>query len=207
MSEIKDMQMHIYLDELLGSKSMLRLMRSLVAYEGKVFTVRKLAQESKVSATEAALAVKRLEKFGILTVQPVGRSHLLSLNSDSYFVKSVLKPALKAERGTIEELVSILRRHLDDETILSAAIFGSVATGEERDDSDIDILVVSDKFDDAARLVAKASDSVARVFNGRLSPLIMSRKELVAKKGGPLLRSIKDNYIHVAGKDLLQVIE
>ncbi|MEO9295341.1 MAG: nucleotidyltransferase domain-containing protein [Nitrososphaera sp.] len=200
------MQMHHYLDEILGSKSMLRLMRSLVEYEGKTFTVRKLAQESGVSATEAALVVKQLEKFGILRVQQVGRSYLLTLNSDSYIVKSVLKPALKAEHGTVKELVNLLRRHLDDKVILSATLFGSVVAGEERKDSDIDLLVVSDDFEGATTLVSRARDSVARVFNGRLSPLVMSRKELVTKKDGPLLRSIRENYIHVAGKDLSEVI-
>ena len=73
MSGITYMQFHQFLDMLLGSKVMVRLVRSLINREGMVFTVRKLALESGVTQTDAALAVKQLEKFGVLSIRPVGR--------------------------------------------------------------------------------------------------------------------------------------
>ena len=46
------MQFHQFLDMLLGSKVMVRLVRSLINREGMAFTVRKLALESGVTQTD-----------------------------------------------------------------------------------------------------------------------------------------------------------
>lgn len=49
--------------------------------------------------------------------------------------------------GMLDQVLSALRRHereLQDRGVLHAAVFGSVARGEERPDSDVDILVTLD---------------------------------------------------------------
>src|SRR5881397_130732 len=84
MCDTADMQFHNYLESLLGSRVSIRLVRTLINYAGKIFTVRKLAEAAGVSSSEAALAVQELEKFGIIKIQPVGRSYLISLNNKSY---------------------------------------------------------------------------------------------------------------------------
>ncbi|HEV8387919.1 MAG TPA: nucleotidyltransferase domain-containing protein [Nitrososphaera sp.] len=206
MSDIEDMQFHNYLESLLGSRVSISLIRTLINYSGKIFTVRKLAEAAAVSSSEAAIAVQELEKFGILRIQPVGRSYLISLNNNSYILTKILRPTIKAEEGAFDELVSILKRNLRDKNIISAALFGSVAMKREREDSDIDLLVISNDFEAASMLTSKAREEISSVFNSRLSPLIMSERELIAKKNGRLVRSILSSYIAVAGKDLAEII-
>ena len=201
------MRSHGYLEHLLGSKVAIRIVRTLVRYQGKVFTVRKLAEAASVSSSEAALVVQELEKYGILGIQPVGKSYILSLNHKSYVLNRVLKPLIDAEQNTLDELVAVLKRQFDKEhEIISAALFGSVAMKNEREDSDIDLLVVSNDFDAASRLAAKAKEQVSLVFNGRLSPLIMAERDLKAKKEDRLVRAILAGYITVAGRDITEVI-
>ncbi|TLX93183.1 MAG: nucleotidyltransferase domain-containing protein [Thaumarchaeota archaeon] len=86
--------------------------------------------------------------------------------------------------------------------ILSAAIFGSVAKGEEREDSDIDLLVISDDFDHATGAVANAREEVALAFHSSLSPIIFTKKKFISKKNDDLVRSILSNHILVAGVEL-----
>ena len=207
MCDTEDMQFHNYLESLLGSRVSIRLVRTLINYAGKIFTVRKLAEAAGVSSSEAALEVQELEKFGIIKIQPVGRSYLISLNNKSYILTRVLKPTIKAEEGTLNELISMLKRNLDDKSIISAVLFGSVAMKTEREGSDIDLLVISNDFDAAGGFTSKAREEISSVFNSRLSPLIMSERELVAKKNDRLLRSILSSYIVIAGKDLTKMIE
>ena len=207
MCDTEDMQFHNYLESLLGSRVSIRLVRTLINYAGKIFTVRKLAEAAGVSSSEAALAVQELEKFGIIKIQPVGRSYLISLNNKSYILTRVLKPTIKAEEGTLNELISMLKRNLDDKSIISAVLFGSVAMKAEREGSDIDLLVISNDFEAASGFTSKAREEISSVFNSRLSPLIMSERELVAKKNDRLLRSILSSYIVIAGKDLTKMIE
>jgi predicted nucleotidyltransferase len=201
------MLLHVYLDSLLGSKVSIRLVRALVKYPGKVFTVRKLAEAAGVSSSEAALAVQELAKFGILSIQPVGRAYLVSLNEKSYILNRIVRPAIRAEGDTLAELVSVLTGHLTHKSITSAALFGSVAASTERKGSDIDLLVVSDDHEAASSAVAKAMEEIALVFNGRLSPLIMNERELKSKGNSRLASSILDNYILVAGRDPREMVE
>lgn len=207
MSDCQDMQLHTYLEPLLGSKVSIRLIRALVKYPGKIFTVRKLAEVAGVSPSEAALAVQELEKFGILTIQPVGRSYLISLNDKSYILNRILRPTVKAEEDTLHELVSILKRHLiTDKSIMSAVLFGSVAIGRERKDGDVDLLVISNDFEAASSIVSKAGEEISLVFNSRLSPIIMNEKELTSKKNDRLINSILNGYVVVVGRDLKEMI-
>jgi len=206
MSDAEDMQFHNYLESLLGSRVSIRLVRALINYSGKIFTVRKLAEAAGVSSSEAALVVQELEKFGILRIQPVGRSYLISLNNKSYILAKILEPTIKAEEGTLDELVSILKRNLNDKSIISAVLFGSVAMKREREDSDIDVLVISNDFEAASWFTSKAREEISSIFNSRLSPLIMSERELLAKKNDRLVSSILHNHIAIKGKDLKEVI-
>ena len=196
-----------HLEQLFGSRVSISLVRALINYSGKIFTVRKLAEAAGVSPSEAAVIVQQLEKQGIVKLQPVGRSYLVSLNDKSYVLNRILMPIVKAEKETLDELVSMLRRYLSGKSIISAAIFGSVARMNEREDSDVDVLLVSNDFDAASAAVAKAMEEVSSTFHNRLSPLILSEKELKAKKNDRLVRSILENYIPITGKDLKELVK
>jgi predicted nucleotidyltransferase len=121
-------------------------------------------------------------------------------------LNKILKQIIRAEKDTLDELVVTLRRHLKDDKIISAVLFGSVAVKKEGQDSDIDLLIVSNDFASATATVSKAQEAVSSIFNGRLSPLIMNERELVAKKKGPLVHSIVANHKAVAGKSLREII-
>lgn len=196
------MLLHQYLEQLLGNKASISILRSLYKFKGKIFTVRGLANSANVSVNETALTVGQLEKFGLIRIQPVGRAHQVSLNEKSYILNKILEPIFIEESKTLDELILVLRKYLTTKTIFTAAIFGSVAKGEEKEDSDIDLLVVSDDFDHAIEVVASASEDISEVFHARVSPIIFSKKEFISKEKRELVQSILSNYILVAGLKL-----
>lgn len=183
------------------------MVKTLARQTGKIFTVRKLAGTAEVSASEAAKVVQELGKYGIITIQPVGRSYLVSLNARNYFVSKILRPIIKAEDETLTELLFILRKHLAHKGIGSAALFGSVARGQARDDSDIDLIVITDDLDAASGALSKAREEITLVFNGRLAPILKTRREIKARPMTRLLTSILEGYIQVSGKDLKEIAE
>jgi len=81
-----------------------------------------------------------------------------------------------------------------------------VAEKREREDSDIDVLIISSDFEAATAIISKAQDTVSSVFNSRLSPIIMNERELVAKKKSALVRSVIANHKLIAGKSLKELI-
>lgn len=196
------MLLHRYLEEAIGNKVAIGLLRTMINYRGKIFTIRGLAQQAKVSPNETALIIHELENFGIVKIQPVGRAYQLELNEDSYILNKVIKPMIQAEKNTIGELLVFLKKHLDTKKIISAVIFGSVVKGQEKIDSDIDLLVISNDHDHAIAQISKASEQIFSVFHGSLSPIVFSDKDFKAKRKGSLIQSITDNHILICGKKI-----
>ena len=196
------MLLHRYLEQVLGNKIAISLLRTMIKQRGKIFTIRRLAEDAKVSPNETALTVHELEKFGIIKIQPVGRAYQLELNEKSYILNKIIKPIIEAEKNTLDELVRVLRRHLDTKKIISAAVFGSIVKGEEKIDSDIDLLVISNDHDHSITLVSNASREIFSIFHGGLSPIIFTEKEFKAKQKGSLIKSIIDNHILICGKKI-----
>jgi predicted nucleotidyltransferase len=194
------MLLHRYLEEVLGNKVAIILLRTMVNYQGKIFTIRGLAEEAKVSPNETALTIHRLENFGVIKIQPVGRAYQLELNKKSYILNKVIEPIITSEKNTFAELLVLLKKYLDTSKIVSAVIFGSVVKGQEKIDSDMDLLIISNDHDHAIAQISKASEHVFSTFHGSLSPIIFTEKEFKAKQKGSLILSIIDNHILICGK-------
>src|SRR5579872_4036062 len=196
------MLLHRYLEQVLGNKTCITLLRTMINYPGKIFTVRGLAEEAKVSPNEAALTIHDLERLGIVKIQPVGRAYQLDLNKKSYILNKIIQPIIKSEKNTLAELLVLLKKHLDTKKIVSAAIFGSVVKGQEKIDSDIDLLVISNDHDHAITQISQASEQIFSVFHGSISPIIFTEKEFKAKQKESLIRSIIDNHVLICGKSM-----
>jgi len=196
------MLLHRYLEQVLGNKTVITLLRTMITYRGKIFTVRGLADEANVSTNETALIVHDLEKMGIIKIQPIGRAYHLELNEKSYLLSEIIEPAINAEKNTMNELIQVLKKYFDTKKIITAAIFGSVASAKEKIDSDIDLFIISNDHDHAITLVSEASKQVSIRFNGMLSPIIFTEKEFKAKQKGSLAQSIIDNHILICGKKI-----
>ena len=197
--------MHDYLGEVLGSKASIRVLRTLVRYRGKVFTIRDLARTAGLSHPQVSLVVRNLEGRGVVRLLTLGRAHQVILNEDSYVLKSIVEPAITAEEGTLSALSATIRPFLGDRTIMSAAIFGSVARGREGRHSDVDLLVLSDDRESASERIGRANTETVSKFGIGLSPLVMDEASFGKTKNGSLARSILQSYIMVRGKDLKEV--
>ncbi|MDE1725405.1 MAG: nucleotidyltransferase domain-containing protein [Thaumarchaeota archaeon] len=194
--------MHRYLEDVLGNKASITLLRTMINYQGKIFTIRGLAEEAKVTPNEAALTIHDLERFGIVKIQPVGRAYQLELNKKSYILDKIIEPIIKYEKSTFAELLVLLKKHLDTKKIITAAIFGSTVKGQEKIDSDIDLIVVSNDREYAVAQIAEATDKIFSIFHGSISPIIFTEKEFKAKQKESLIQSIIDNHVLICGKSI-----
>ncbi len=73
--------------------------------------------------------------------QRAGKTDLFSLNEKSSAVRGVLDPVLRWEQNLYTELASVFEEQLGDE-LVDIRLFGSVARGEEQQDSDVDLLLI-----------------------------------------------------------------
>ncbi|MDH2906610.1 MAG: nucleotidyltransferase domain-containing protein [Candidatus Nitrosotalea sp.] len=191
--------MHRYLEDVLGNKASITLLRTMINYQGKIFTIRGLAEEAKVTPNEAALTIHDLERCGIVKIQPVGRAYQLELNKRSYILDKIIEPMIESEKNTMSKMLELLKKYLDTTKIISAAIFGSVVKGQEKMDSDIDLLVVSNDHEHAIKQISEVAEQIFLIFHGSISPVVFTKKEFKAKQKGSLIRSITDNHILICG--------
>lgn len=147
--------------------------------------------------------LSRLVDQGIVLVERVGPSYSYRLNRDHLAAPHII--ALAGLRG---ELNARLRARFAewDPAPVYAALFGSVARGDMRPDSDIDLLIVRpdtvDGDDDRwADQVDRLARDVTRWTGNDTRPLEYGDTEIrrALRRGDPVLRAIRAEGLPLAG--------
>jgi predicted nucleotidyltransferase len=193
--------LHKYLEKLLGSKAKVKILRALRRHRGKEFTVRELADYINISHTGVHKALIDLYDMNAITLKSVGKSHTVTLNEESH-TTDLLEYLFKFEEETPKALQSLINNYLCSQpNISSAAIFGSVARGEEEPRSDIDLLILSNDRENAEVAVSELQVEVSRKFGNPLTTYIITREELEGRKS-PLMKEIQEQHIMICGETL-----
>ena len=197
------MRLHGYLTDLLADGASADLVRVLVKSPSAGHTVRGLAGLSGRAVATTARAVKRLEDRGIVSVMPDGRSHVVRPNMKSYALRKILAPAVRAEESSYNAMLAVLRRGLAGRpcSITSAAVFGSTVRGEDHDRSDVDLLVVSDRYEDAVEATIRPAADVYDMFGIPLRPMIYTTEQFAERRNEYFLASVLAQCVMVYGKD------
>lgn len=176
-----------------------RVLGLLLLHPEESFHVREIARQTDTSAGTLHKELAKLAQAGLLNRERVGNQ---------------LRYGANRQCPIFEELASILRKTsgladvlLDAITPLAkrievSLIFGSVARGEERAGSDVDILLIGDiGFAETVKALHAAQDKIGREIN----PVVMSREEFRRKvlDGDGFLRDViaKEKLFLIGGED------
>jgi predicted nucleotidyltransferase len=199
VSPIGDMRFQAALAPVLGSPSKLRLLRTLFVNPNRRWTGRELARAARVSAAQAARDLADLADTSVLTREVVGKSYLWQLNA-SHVLTPILADLFRGEAGVRSELLRTVSEGLRSVGIEKARIFGSVARGEERNDSDVD-LFLQVRTASASDAVEAALDRIrTRVwdkFGNPVSTLVYSRSDVAQRANPAFLRTIDQEGLEV----------
>lgn len=127
---------------LFSRQSVLRVARLVFNYPNKVFHIRQLENETGFSTTAVTKAVEDLQKFKIINVEETALTKNVKANLDSEeyrFYKLVFNLYRLKRYLFVNKLMELFGK---PEAIV---LFGSSARGEDVEESDIDILVLSSK--------------------------------------------------------------
>jgi predicted nucleotidyltransferase len=203
------------LDEILGSRTKVRLLRALFPLDEPVTgrEARRLARVRSVSA--AGQALDELALLGVLHRVEAGGAHLYRVNRDHLFAEP-LRGLLGVESRLPETLRSVLSESLERAGVLdqltSAVVFGSYARGEAAAGSDLDLLAISMSvdFEEPIRnALLAANDELRRLLGSRLSPYVMSLDRLRERSAGgdPLVEAAEREGRTVLGVALDELLD
>ncbi|MEK6861705.1 MAG: nucleotidyltransferase domain-containing protein [Nanoarchaeota archaeon] len=122
---------------MINKYALLKVIRGIIR-ENKEFSLRDVARKVKIGPSTAKETLDYLMSQNILDMRIVGKNHLFKVKSNVLTNQiKILYTVFEIESsGIIEELI----KKIPD--ILSIAIYGSTARGDDDDKSDIDLLVI-----------------------------------------------------------------
>ncbi|MBU2572482.1 MAG: nucleotidyltransferase domain-containing protein [Elusimicrobia bacterium] len=177
---------------------------------------REIARQTGLSAPACHQALKQLDARGLALFRRVSNVHLYKINSGNYLVEHVFGPLFETEAALPGQVLNTIKKFLTDypenKKLLSVVIFGSMATGHERLNSDLDLLVVAQDGSSAKDIEQRIQDLrtlVYRRFSIPLSPYIQQLAEIKAKykQKLPLILKILKEGQGIYGKDLKELLQ
>jgi predicted nucleotidyltransferase len=199
MSIKSNMRFHSPLDEILGNPIRVKLLRVLTRRSGVGFTGRELARICGASPSQTNASLKEFEASGLLTREISGRSHVWRL-SQEHILSQPLARLFIEEAGSLTELKSELEKLIRQLPIEQATLFGSLARGDERPTSDVDLLVtVRNRIDKEAveEALNAASFSFLVKFGNPLSPLVLESSRRGDSLNPELLRHVREEGVQL----------
>ena len=197
------------LEDYLGQKSKVTILRIL--YRGTELTGREIARKADLSPRAAQQALQELYATGVVHRKAVGASYLFSLNRSRYVVEKILAPLFDGEQGLGAAMIEELRKALPAKGIVSIIMFGSVARGENKQGSDLDIMIVLDNSLDVRKITAGAQDKGGKFlakFGMMLSPHVIQRRDFISRfdKKDKLIRNVIKEGHAIFGKHFEELL-
>lgn len=197
------------LDVILGAPSHIAILRALRHAVGGI-TGREVARLAQIAPYAAMRGLARLESARVIRRRPAGRAYLFELCENHLLVKEGLLLLLDLEARVKGRAREILKGAFGRE-VESAVIFGSVARGEDRPESDLDLCLVVRRQEDkdrASQQAGTASSKLAAELGITLNNVLFSRSEFLRgyRQGREFYRDVVRDGERVFGKDLREVI-
>ncbi len=167
------------LAKLLGSKLRAKVLSWLFLHPDERYFVRQLKGLLEDDSTNISRELARLEKMGILTCQIEGRQKYYQVNPKCP-VFSELEGLVRKTAG----LADVLRDAFKplSKKIKIAFIYGSMATGSIKSQSDVDLMVIgSTKFGEVVNAISKAQHKLGREINPTVYPLDEFRQKTLSE--------------------------
>lgn len=164
------------LETLLGSKLRAKVLGWLFSHPDERYFVRQITSFLQEDSTNVSRELARLEKTGILVSTTEGKQKYYQVNRESPLFNDLHGLILKTV-GVADVLRSALMPAKNQ--IKVAFIFGSIASGNERKRSDVDVMVIGKvPFEEIISLLSPAEEKLRREVNPVVYPILEFKKKI-----------------------------
>jgi len=190
------MKFHNVLDEIVGNRTKVKLLRAFFTYPEKEFTESELQRIAGIPQASVHRNVKYLLANGLLDRERIGKANLHSLNKE-HILYPLIKNTFENERNLLSELKKSLKGSIESLSgIELAVLFGSVVKGTERADSDIDLFIISRA--DKSQVEAEMKNLIQVIrnkFGNTISSMIKNDIEMKDMKSNSIYKELKKGEI------------
>ncbi|MFH1144515.1 MAG: nucleotidyltransferase domain-containing protein [Candidatus Eisenbacteria bacterium] len=160
--------------DLLGSRVKAEVFRLLFGVGGGELHVREIGRRSGLNEATVRQELRKLSRIGVVVVRRDGNRAYYSANTLHPFYSDIHSLVLKTS-GLVDLLADALR-HPD---VRLAFVFGSIATGDSKADSDVDLLVIGAI---SLRQLSRRLSGVGAQIGRELNPLVLAPVEFSRRK-------------------------
>jgi predicted nucleotidyltransferase len=180
------------IEKIFGSRIRAKILGWLFTHPDESFFVRQIALILKEDPTNMSREMAKLEELGILRSKRNGNLKHFQANQECPFFEELKGLVLKTS-GVAGRIRASLERLAGIEC---AFIYGSYAKGEEKTDSDVDLLIIGDV--DLGRLDSNL-EKLEKMTGREISYVLYSMAEFKAKK------KAKDGFLKdvLSGKKIM----
>jgi len=191
------------LDQIFGNASRVAVLRALVHLpRGYAATSREIARRAGVTHPLELRALSVLSEQGLVRRQRVGRADTYELN-EAHVLTDLLRRAFTTEETLRDDLVRFLKEQVAHHAAGAegAYLFGSAATAEMNDGSDIDVALVwpgasAPEIESASTAI---SDSLRQRY-GNDGQVIVRTSPIREEKGPRIWTDILQRGVPLTGK-------
>jgi predicted nucleotidyltransferase len=193
------------LQKLFSSRVRVEILSVFLMNPKRELYVREVERLTGEDYKNVSMELRNLEEIGLLSSRNEGNLKYFSLNKGFVIYEELKSIFMKTKGavGIIREAVST-KRHID-----YAFIYGSFATGEERAESDIDVMVIGEiSLEEVLRLIRGPEEKLSREINVSLYDLQEMRKR-VKDRNPFIMEVLEGSKIMLVGDEdeLRRVIE
>ena len=183
------------LEHLFTSKTRIKLLELMLFNQDREFHLREISRIIKTSPRYVSIELEKLEKINLVDMHKKGNLNIYSINKECIILNELKQIFLKTEY-----VGELLRAELEGK-VDYALIFGSFAKGEEKENSDIDLLIIGNIDEEKLlQIILKSEKKTSREVNYIHWDLKTFRDK--GKTSHYLLRDIKNKkFIMLVGDE------
>jgi len=188
------------LDGVLGTRSKVAILRTLVHHPRHGFTGHELAHIVKMSPNTVHKAIRELCAAGLVDITGGRNAHEIRLADETQLAGSIKQ--LFVQEGDLKgQLVQVMSKALASHPV-TALLFGSAARSEATASSDLDLLVVASSHDDAVEAALVAQKAARKVVPNPVKSIHLTYKELPGHWNEPWFVSAREEGVPLTKKRL-----
>ncbi len=176
------------------SKNEIKIIKTLIDYPKREWTIKELSKESEVSKSTVWRKIKRLKKKGFIEEDRKGKTIIAKVKNPK-LLQNIVKgtqPQNLAKKETAKEFTQKIKELPKVEKCI---LYGSVARGTATKESDIDILVLTKEADEETEeKVMAIADKMSSKESFKIMPdlMTMQKFKILKKHDDPFAKNIEE---------------